>query len=571
MRSRTPPSGSNDNHSGADPGGNDLGEAVDDVTSSLLSAPAASTPATTRSGTDDDGTSTAASDPATSANDNKMDGSASGSGSSGQGSKGDAAGSPTYSNSTTQDHPEMIQEYGDQNPDHLDQPEEKTPVSVVAGEGVAAPSSPGQARYTVTPKDVVVTVSPSGGQMLSQVVSSDSNNISNNNNEYKGGRAGQDRDGDDKVATSKPVCAFLGNKKLLVLILLLIVLVMVVAAGLVVFHFEGKKSSSSLPGQTAVLGNETWRLRGGPGSLTDPSTLSKLSVSASSLPLPSLTTTAVKATTTTTTVKATTTTTPQTTVVLTTRESTTPILTLPFSYCDADHFACSMWGECLSLRFVCDGYPDCSNGRDERVGCADKKKWRRCANNILIEAAQFCDGVDHCGDNSDEDNCSVCPTGQVPCSKAGGRCIPATWRCDGHRDCSNGEDEQHCANCTASQFVCADYSCIEASARCDGKVDCGQHGGDEENCLSLSADGHLLAVSTSATSPGPGKSSDVESRVPVCAVGWTSTLADHACALMGVTSFHSWKAVRSDTVKTALAVVEEPQPSAPFLSNLKTV
>lgn len=227
---------------------------------------------------------------------------------------------------------------------------------------------------------------------------------------------------------------------------------------------------------------------------------------------------------------------------------------------------CESDGVCIwGVWHRCNGIFDCDDLSDE-MNCPKPPGMRRCSNGVMVETQQFCDGVDHCGDNSDEDKCSACPQPEhIPCSGSGGRCIPARWRCDGHQDCSEGEDELHCANCTAGQFVCADYYCIDSSLRCDGKVDCGQRGGDEENCLSLSSDRLLLAVSNAASS-----GSDIP-RVPVCAEGWTDAWGDQACALMGARSLQSWDIVRKDDLSAAVVVIEKPEQSPHLLSSLKSV
>ena len=48
---------------------------------------------------------------------------------------------------------------------------------------------------------------------------------------------------------------------------------------------------------------------------------------------------------------------------------------------------------------------------------------------------------------------SACPQKSFPCSEAGGRCIPDTWKCDGHKDCSNGRDEEHCGGLLLCVYI----------------------------------------------------------------------------------------------------------------------
>ncbi|XP_038113433.1 sortilin-related receptor [Culex quinquefasciatus] len=124
--------------------------------------------------------------------------------------------------------------------------------------------------------------------------------------------------------------------------------------------------------------------------------------------------------------------------------------------CGLHEFRCDS-GVCISKRFVCDGYEDCSKGEDEG-NCPSQKqcsnKHFKCrSDGQCLPMEKYCNGVVDCVDGSDEDckfkpspsattknNCTNNP-GVFACDNT---CFALMMLCDGKADCYDGSDEEHC-------------------------------------------------------------------------------------------------------------------------------
>jgi Low-density lipoprotein receptor domain class A len=74
----------------------------------------------------------------------------------------------------------------------------------------------------------------------------------------------------------------------------------------------------------------------------------------------------------------------------------------------------------------------------------------QCANHKCIPRYQACDGLDNCGDGSDENNMTLCSSRAKPCNLyaeyqcANRKCVDKTKVCDFADDCGDASDELGC-------------------------------------------------------------------------------------------------------------------------------
>ena len=126
---------------------------------------------------------------------------------------------------------------------------------------------------------------------------------------------------------------------------------------------------------------------------------------------------------------------------------------------------------CITNAKVCDGVAHCPNGTDEENcenwqcvegmnKCADNKQCIykhsffdskkdchtgfRCQDGVCLPKHLHCDGHFDCKDSSDEINCPCESDPSLTTCPGSEQCIPKVWVCDGIVNCNSQSEEQEC-------------------------------------------------------------------------------------------------------------------------------
>ncbi|KXJ23116.1 very low-density lipoprotein receptor [Exaiptasia diaphana] len=104
---------------------------------------------------------------------------------------------------------------------------------------------------------------------------------------------------------------------------------------------------------------------------------------------------------------------------------------LPPESCAVDRYKCDNGKKCIPLKWICDGYSDCQDMRDER-NCIPTNQTTLVENKDTISSYDYKVSPE-----------SSCDRSKFTCDM-GAKCLPLTWLCDSIDDCVDKRDEHNC-------------------------------------------------------------------------------------------------------------------------------
>ncbi|CAL1528431.1 unnamed protein product [Lymnaea stagnalis] len=184
---------------------------------------------------------------------------------------------------------------------------------------------------------------------------------------------------------------------------------------------------------------------------------------------------------------------------------TTPVENNVERFCTRhSEFLCDNDTNCRIASDRCDNFIDCKDGSDEMktdifgTPVCDCSSFV-CRTGTCVPMNRTCDGVDDCGDLSDEVLAECTPNRPKKCWSrpwddpfhcGDGMCIEKMYKCDDRTDCLNGADEYFSVcypELACTQFRCSNGKCVLQSMVCDDLDNCGD-GSDELFCTAKTSD-----------------------------------------------------------------------------------
>ncbi|KAJ8941717.1 hypothetical protein NQ318_023313 [Aromia moschata] len=177
-------------------------------------------------------------------------------------------------------------------------------------------------------------------------------------------------------------------------------------------------------------------------------------------------------------------------------EEKVQIKTLATLTCSSSMHTCNN-GKCIDRTLVCDKTDDCGDGSDETScfmavfdNCGVDEFSCSSNRSICLRNSAKCNGTSECPHHEDEKDCSECSLDEFSCDNK--KCVAVEWLCDGMDDCGDKSDESaelcsHSGRDNFNSYVrttcengfrCRSGHCIHQDLVCNGEQNC-YDGSDE--------------------------------------------------------------------------------------------